>query len=69
MEANLANAVLVADLLIAELDDDVVLVDGGVGDVGVVDGEDVLGGGHCFEGEDGLVGEEFAVVCAFEHAA
>jgi len=50
VEADLADAVVVADFFVADFDDDVVLVDGGVVDVGVVDGEEGAGVGHAGEG-------------------
>ena len=64
MEADLAHAVIVADLIGSGLDDDVVFVDGGVVDGAVVDGEDVVVAGHGDHGEVGIVVADAAVIYA-----
>lgn len=53
MEAYLADAVIIANFLVAEFNNDVVFVDGGVVDLGVVDGEESLRVRHCGEGKRG----------------
>jgi len=55
VESNLAHAVIVADLLDGSLDDDVLLVDGGVVDRGVVDRQDGLLTRHRDESQRGGV--------------
>ena len=42
MEANLAHAVIIADLIGGSLNDDIVLVDGGIIDSAVIDVEDLM---------------------------
>lgn len=64
MESDLAHAVIVADLIRGSLNDDIVLVDGGIVDGAVIDGEDVVVSGHGDQGEVGIVLPDAAVIYA-----
>lgn len=64
MEADLAHTVVIPHLIRGSLDDDIVLVDGGIIDGGVVDVEDLVVSGHGEEGEVGSVLPDAAVIYA-----